>query len=335
MKAIVTGGAGFIGSHLVDALVARGDEVLVIDNLWTSKETELRNVKTEKKEKKALIKMIRDKKEERRRNLNPKAKLFEFDIQNSSIRTNFNSLGNIDYVFHLAALPRVPFSFHYPVETNNVNICGTLHVIALAVLVKAKRLVFSSSASIYGDQPVLPLKEDTPVNPLSPHALQKYTAEKYCQMLCQPEKPNRLNGAVCLRYFNVYGSRQSADNSCSAAIGIFLKNNKKGVDSTIDGDGEQTRDFTWVGDIVRANILAAESSRVGSGEVINIGSGKNYSINQLTRMIGGSYKHGPARPGDLRNSLADITKAKKLLGWEPEVSLVEGLAELKKIYGLV
>ncbi len=333
-KVIVTGGAGFIGSHLVDALIARGDEVLVIDNLFTGKEAELwkaRNYK-EEKESRIEIKKLKDKK---RAELNPRAKLFEFDIQNPNIKTNFKDLGNIDYVFHLAALPRVPFSFHYPIQTNNVNVNGTLNVIALAVLVNAKCLIYSSSSSIYGNQQVMPLKEDMSVNPLSPYALQKYTAEKYCQMLCQPVKPNRLNGVVCLRYFNVYGPRQPIEGPYSTVIRVFLENNKNKTTSAIDGDGGQTRDFTWVEDVVRANILAAESDKVGSSEVINIGAGKNYSINQLADMIGGEYEHGPARPGDPRNTLADITKAREFLGWEPKVSLLQGIAELKKIYGLI
>jgi len=333
MKAIVTGGAGFIGSHLVDALVARGDEVLIIDNLWTGKETELWKAKTEK-EKEELEREIRIIKEEKKRTLNPKAKLFEFDIQKSNIKTYFNGLGDVDYVFHLAALPRVPFSFHYPIQTNNVNVCGTLNIIALAVLVNAKRLIYSSSSSIYGDQPTVHFQENMSVNPLSPYALQKYTAEKYCQMLCQPEKPNRLNGAVCLRYFNVYGPRQPLEGPYSTVIRIFIENNKNKTTSIIDGDGWQTRDFTWVEDVVKANILAAESDKVGNGEVINIGGGESYSINYIARMIEGSYEHGSARPGDPRNTLANIAKAKELLGWEPQVSLPQGIAELKRIYGL-
>ena len=331
MKIIVTGGAGFIGSHLVDALIARGDEVLVIDNLFIDKEVgPWRAIDGDEREKlKIEIKKL---KEKRRAELNPLAKLFEFDIQNSNIKTYFDGLDDVDYVFHLAALPRVQFSFHYPIQTNNVNVCGTLNVIALAVLVNAKRLIYSSSSSIYGNQPTLHFQENMPANPLSPYALQKYTAEKYCQMLRQPEKPNRLNGAVCLRYFNVYGPRQPLQGPYSTVIRTFIENNKNKTNSIIDGDGGQTRDFTWVEDVVRANILAAESDKVGNGEVINIGGGKSYSINYIARTIGGSYEHGPARPGDPRHTLADITKAKELLGWEPEMSLPQGMDELKKIY---
>lgn len=327
MKVIVTGGAGFIGSHLVDALVARGDEVLVVDNLWTGKEPAFLSAKAESERKKleAEMKKLRDL---RKKNINPKAQLLRFDIRNPNIRTSFSGWGNVDYVFHLAALPRVEFSFHQPILTNNVNINGTLNVIALSVLVNAKRLIFSSSSSVYGGNLVLPLREDMPVNPLSPYALQKYAGEKYCQMLCQPEKINRLNSAVCLRYFNVYGSRQPVDSAYASAIPIFLENKKIGAASTIFGDGEQTRDFTWIDDVVSANILAAESDKVGNGEVINIGSGQNYSINQLAEMIGGKYEYGPARI-EPRNSLADVTKAKELLGWEPSVSLSTGIAQLK------
>lgn len=333
MKVIVTGGAGFIGSHLVDALVARGDEVLVVDNLWTGKELELHSAKSSA-EKKALRAEIGKRMEIKRKNLNPGAQLFKFDIQNPNIKTSFNGWNNVDYIFHLAALPRVGFSFQYPIQTNNVNINGTLNVIALAVLVNAKRLIYSSSSAIYGGNLVLPLSEHMPVNPLSPYALQKYAGERYCQMLCQPEKQNRLNGAVCLRFFNVYGPRQPFDSAYATAIPIFIANKKIDAISTIFGDGGQTRDFTWVEDIARANILAAESDKVGNGEVINIGGGKNYSINQLAEMIGGRYQYVSPRIGDPRNSLADITKAKELLGWEPQVSLEQGIAELLKKTGV-
>lgn len=301
MKAIVTGGAGFIGSHLVDALIERGNEVLVIDNLSTGK----------------------------RENINPRAMLVELDIRNLDVKSiiKHRYFQNVDFVFHLAALPKVQYSIDHPKETNDVNITGTLNISAIAVLLNAKRLVYSSSSSIYGNQPVLPLKEDMPVNPLSPYALQKFAGERYCQILCK-------SVAVCLRYFNVYGPRQSDGDSYSAVIGTFLKNRKMGATSVIYGDGEQTRDFTWVDDVVRANILAAESDKVGHGEVINIGGGRNYSINQLAEMIGGSYDYKPERCGESRHTFADISKAKNFLGWEPKFTLEEGIAKLKKIYGL-
>jgi nucleoside-diphosphate-sugar epimerase len=329
MKVIVTGGAGFIGGHLVDALVARGDEVLVIDNLWAGKEVGLREAKTLREQEK-IKREIRILQENKRKSINSKAELFKFDITNPNIKTCFNGWGDVDCVFHLAALPRVEYSFSDPWRTNKVNVEGTLNVIALAVLLNAKRLIFSSSSSVYGGNLFLPLKEDIPANPLSPYALQKYAGEKYCQMLCQPEKQNRLNGAVCLRYFNVYGPRQSVDGAYASAIPLFIENRKAGAVSTIFGDGKQTRDFTWVGDVVRATILAAESDKVGNGEVINIGGGKNYSVNQLAEMIGGKYEYGPVRV-EPRNSLADITRAKELLGWEPRVFLEQGITQLKEL----
>lgn len=312
MRAIVTGGAGFIGSHLVDALIARGDEVIVIDNLSTGK----------------------------KENVNPKAKLFNRNICSyDAIEGILESCKNVDYVFHLAALPRVPYSIDHPIATNAVNINGTLNVIAMAVKLNVKRLIYSSSSSIYGNQPVSSLREDMPANPLSPYALQKFAAEKYCQMLCEPKKPNRLNSVVCLRYFNVYGPRQSDSDSYSSVIGIFLKNAREGRVSVIHGDGEQSRAFVHVTDVVMANVLAAESKKIVGGEIINIGSPKSYTINQVARMIGGGYVHESPRKGDVRHTEADITKAKELLGWEPKVSLLEGIAELKtelkKLYEIV
>lgn len=328
MKTIVTGGAGFIGSHLVDALVARGDEVLIVDNLWTGKEPTFWLSKPDSAERKKLEKEIKRLRNVRKKSINTNAKLLRFDIRSPYIEMLFNGWKNVDYVFHLAALPRVEFSFQQPILTNEVNIKGTLNVIAMTVLVNAKRLIYSSSSAIYGGNLVLPLKEDMPVNPLSPYALQKYAGERYCQMLCQPKEKERLNGAVCLRYFNAYGPRQPVDSAYASAIPRFIEDKRTGVVSTIFGDGKQTRDFTWVDDVVRANILAAESDKVGNGEVINIGGGKNYSINQLAEMIGGKYEYGPARV-EPRNSRADITKAKELLGWEPQVSLEQGINKLK------
>lgn len=305
MRSIVTGGAGFIGSHLVSALADRGDEVLVIDNLSTGK----------------------------KENIDHRAKLVQWDIRYINFHHVIPIFKSADYVFHLAALPKVQYSFEHPEETNMVNVNGTLNIIALAAALNVKRLIYSSSSSIYGNQPVLPLREDMPVNPLSPYALQKFVGERYCQMLCNLNKPDDLQSAVCLRYFNVYGLRQSDGDAYSSAIGIFMKNKKAGATSVVYG-GRQTRDFTWVGDVVRANILAAESDKVGKGEVINIGGGKSYSILQLAEMIGGTYIRKPQRLGEPMNTLADISKAKNLLNWEPAVALPEGIAKLKELHGL-
>lgn len=297
MKTLVTGGAGFIGSHLVDALVSKGHDVAVVDNFSTGK----------------------------RENLNPKAIVFECDIRNwQEMQPAFSG---IDYVFHCAALPRVPFSFKMPVLTHSVNVDGTLNVLALSLAAKVKKVIYSGSSSVYGNQRVLPLKEDMPVWPLSPYGLQKYVGERSCEFF---HVAHGLK-TVSLRYFNVYGPRQADD---SPVIGVFLKAAKAMKTSIIDGDGQQSRDFTHVSDVVRANILAMESERVGEGEIINVGFGRSHGINQVARMIGGSYRPGPERPGDVRHTLADRSKAKRLLGWEPKVSLAEGIAELKKIHGL-
>lgn len=317
MRAIVTGGAGFIGSHLVDALIARGDKVLVIDNLSPLAGG-------------------------RKENINPNVVFFKADIRNDiglinafKSKSELRSFRQVDYVFHCAALPRVQLSFDKPEATNQVNVNGTMNIIKLSVLLNAKRLIYSSSSSVYGNQPALPLREDMLANPLSPYAGQKYLAEKYCQWLCRPEQSNRLNSAVCLRYFNVYGPRQSADSPYSTVIGLLLKARKACVDAVIYGDGEQRRDFTHVSDVVRANLLAAASSNVGMGEVINIGAGKSCSINQVFMMIGGIKHYENARPGEPRETLADITRAKELLDWQPQVSLEQGIAELLKLHKLV
>ena len=305
-RVIVTGGAGFIGSHLVDALIKRGDSVLVIDNLSTGK----------------------------RKNINPEAEFVKCDIRDG--RTLKAKLGRrkCDYLFHCAALPRVRYSFKNPKETHDVNVGGTLNIIGLAVRMEVRRLIYSSSSSIYGNQPQMPLKEDMFVYPLSPYASQKFFAEQYCHFCCGPDQDNRLNGAVCLRYFNVYGSRQSDEGDYASVIGRFLKARKTYTAGQIYGDGEQKRDFTHVGDVVRANILAMKSSSIGFGEVINVCNGKSHSVNQVSRMIGGSYERKPPQPGDIRESLGDNAKAHRLLGWEPTVTLESGIAELRKINGL-
>ncbi len=303
MRAIVTGGAGFIGSHLVDYLILRGDEVIVIDDLSTG----------------------------RIENLNRQAEFYRCDISDCA-RAGPAFWRGADIVFHLAALPRVPFSFKEPYLTDRVNHVGTLNVLALATSYKIKRMIFSSSSSVYGDQTTFPLKEDMKIDVLSPYALQKYSAEKYCVFLSGVGGCPRT---VSLRYFNVYGPRQSDESDYSAVIGIFLKNAREGRISSIYGDGEQSRAFVHVADVVRANILAAESENIVGGEVINIGSTKSYTVNQVAGMIGGKYIYRLPRQGDIRRTETDITKAKELLGWEPKIDLQGGIAELKTLYEII
>lgn len=300
MRAIVTGGAGFIGSHLVDALIARGDEVLVIDNLSTG----------------------------RRENVNPRASFFYRDICYFwKIQQLFK---DVDYVFHCAALARVPLSVEKPYETHIVNVEGTINVLRASALSGVKKVIHSSSSSVYGNQTTLPLREDMAPSPTSPYGEQKEYVEKFCRRFI---KAHRLK-ITCLRYFNVYGRRQSDDSPYSSVIGKFLRNNKERKNSVIY-DGSQTRDFTHVSDVITANILAMESLRTGLGEAINIGAGNSVGIDQLARIIGGSYTREDPRLGDIKHSLADISRARELLGWEPRVTLEEGITELKKLYGIV
>lgn len=297
MKVIVTGGAGFIGSHLVDALVERGDEVHIIDNLSGGK----------------------------KENINAKATFHEKDI------TQYEDIAPIisgaTYVFHLAALPRVQYSIEHPRETCVANVLGTVNVLLAAHEGGVKRVVYSASSSAYGNQDHMPLTEDMEPNPVSPYGLQKYEGELYCRMF---NKIYELE-SVCLRYFNVYGSRFDPTGNYALVIGKFLQLRKEGKPLTVTGDGEQTRDFTHVRDVVRANLLAAESTNVGKGETINIGAGDNQTINKIAELIGGPVEHIAPRI-EPHDTLADNTRAKELLGWESSVDIKEGIAELKKEY---
>lgn len=295
-KVIVTGGAGFIGSNLVDALVAKGYDVHVIDTLVGGK----------------------------KEHVNPKATIHEKDIQKlEDIKPIMNGA---TYVFHLAALPRVQYSIEQPVETHQVNLTGTMNVLIAAKEGGVKRVVYSASSSAYGDQPTLPLKEDMPPMPKSPYGLHKYVGEVYAKVWADVYGLE----TVSLRYFNVYGPRQSAEGSYPLVIAKFLDQVQQGKAMTITGTGGQTRDFTHVSDVVNANILASESEHVGNGEVINIGAGKNYSIKQVAEIIGGEIEYIPARL-EPQNTLADNSRAEKLLGWKPKVTLEEGIDELKKL----
>ena len=296
-KIIVTGGAGFIGSNVVDELVVRGFDVHVIDNLSGGKKEQV----------------------------NKDATLHVLDITNlESIEKIFDGA---KYVFHLAALPRVQYSIEHPTETQKTNVTGTLNVLMAAHKAGVEKVIYSASSSVYGDQDKMPLEEDMKASPKSPYGLEKYIGELYCRLW------NEVYGlkTVCLRYFNVYGPRQSDEGAYALVIAKFLKQKREGKPLTITGDGEQTRDFTHVRDVVQANMLAMESQNVGAGEVINIGSGKNYSVNNIAELIGGPVEHIAPRL-EPKHTLADILRAKKLLGWQPSVVFEEGIAELKKLY---
>jgi nucleoside-diphosphate-sugar epimerase len=292
---LVTGGAGFIGSHLVDALVAAGLRVRTIDNFATG----------------------------RRDLVNRAAEIVEGDIRDaSSIEGAFDG---VDTVFHVAAQPRIPLSIAKPVETHMTNVVGTLNVLIAARDRKVRRVVYSGSSSVYGDQPKIPLVETMTPNPLNPYALQKYVSEQYARMF------HRLFGmqTITLRYFGVYGPRMPQEGSYMLAIAAFLKSRREGRPLDIYGDGEQTRDFTHVSDVVSANMLAMDSE-IADGRALNIGRGENVSLNRIAAMIGGPTVHHEARPGDMRDTLADRTQAERILGWRPRVSIEQGIAELLK-----
>jgi len=296
-KILVTGGAGFIGSHLVDSLINKGYKVIIVDNLSLgSKE-----------------------------NINKKAKFYKVDICSNRIYDIFKK-EKPDVVFHLAAIPRVPVSIQDPVLTTKVNILGTVNIFKTAIDFKVKRIIFASSSSVYGNQKKLPLKEDMIPNPISPYALQKYTGEQFAKIFTNLYKIP----IISLRYFNVYGPRINFNSEYSLVIGKFLKQKTEGKPLTIYGDGNQTRGFCYVNDVVEANILAMNSKNIKGGEIINIGSEKSYSINYLAKLIGGKIKYLPSRPGDVLHTKADITLAKKLLNWSPKVSLEEGLEKTKQ-----
>lgn len=294
-KIVVTGGAGFIGSHLAEELVARGYETHVVDNLSEGKREQV-----------------------------PEGSVFhEVDILKTQELVSI--LTGAEGVFHFAALPRVQFSIEHPLESHQANVDGTLSVLLAAKEAKVNRVIFASSSAVYGDQEELPFTEVMDACPNTPYAYQKYVAELYVQMFA------RMYGlpGISLRFFNVYGSRMDPDGGYALVIPKFLAMRSRGESLTITGDGEQTRDFTHVSDVVRACLLTLESQRIMQGEVINIGSGRNTSMNHIADLIGGERAYIPARV-ESRNTRADITKAKELLGWEPSITLEQGVAELKK-----
>ncbi len=287
---IVTGGAGFIGSHLIDRLIDDDHQVTIIDNLSTGF----------------------------RRNLNPRAEFIKEDIINlERIRKYFKDK---DYVFHLAALPRIQPSIENPYLTHENNITGTLNILLAAKNYKIKKVIYSASSSCYGTNKP-PLKENDMPHCLNPYAVSKYTGEVYCRLFSDLYNLD----TVSLRYFNVYGSRADPAGDYATVIPIFLRQKANNQPLTIVGDGKQKRDFTYIDDIVEANIKAMNYQGKLKGEVINIGTGKNYSINQLAKMIGGKVVHLPPRLGEAKATLADNTKALKILKWKPKISLKQGL----------
>ncbi len=298
---LVTGGAGFIGSHTSEALVARGHRVRVVDNLATGYE----------------------------RNLRQGVEFVKGDLAEPALAENV--VKGIDYVIHQAAIPSVPRSVHKPAESHRANVDATLNLLIASRDAGVKRLVFAGSSSVYGDTVVLPKTETMPTNPLSPYALQKLMGEMYGQMF------TRLYGfeTVTTRYFNVFGPRQDPGSPYSGVISLFIKALHEKTTPVIYGDGEQTRDFTFVTNVVDGVIRAAETPGVG-GQVFNIATNKRISLNELlatlNKIFGTNvppiYKEG--RAGDVRDSQADISKAEQMLGYKPTVGLEQGLRETVK-----
>jgi UDP-glucose 4-epimerase len=302
MKYLVTGGAGFIGANLVKLLIENGDEVTVVDNYAGGR------------------------KEERIQN---KAKYIDLDICDFEKLNKFCADG-FDGIFHLAALPRVSYSMEQPIETHETNVNGTLNVLVCAKENNIKRVVFSSSAAVYGDQEKFPVEESFLPNPVSPYGLHKQIGEQYATLF------SLVYGieTVSLRYFNVYGPYFDPEGAYALVVGKFIDQRKNNQPMTICGDGEYYRDYVHVADIAKANILAMTGDSVGKGEIINIGSGQSYSVNELAKLIGGPIEFIAPRSGDPRKTEADISLAKELLGWVPEISLEEGIGELKREFGV-
>jgi UDP-N-acetylglucosamine/UDP-N-acetyl-alpha-D-glucosaminouronate 4-epimerase len=295
---VVTGGAGFIGSHLATELVRRGHRVRVADSLITGKRHNLDHI--------------------------PSVEFLEGDLADFPFAQR--ATDGMEYVLHQAAIPSVPRSVKDPITSNRANIDGTLNVLVAARDAGVKRLVYAGSSSAYGNTPTLPKHEDMPPNPLSPYALQKLVSEQYCQMF------TRLFGfeTVTTRYFNVFGPRQDPGSPYSGVISLFSTALLAGRQPVVYGDGEQTRDFTYVANVVDGVLRACEAPKV-AGEVINVATGGRISLNELLRVMNGIvgtdlkaiYKD--ERAGDVRDSQADIAKAKTLLGYTPTVLLEEGL----------
>jgi UDP-glucose 4-epimerase len=298
-RALVTGGAGFIGSHLVETLFHQGCKVTVVDDLSTGHKTNLD----------AVIDQI---------------SFFEGDIRDEALMGE--ALRGCEVVFHQAALVSVPESIERPLDSASINEMGTLNVLEMARQHRVKRVVIASSSAIYGDDPKLPKKEDMPAKPLSPYAIQKLTGEYYARLY------ERLHGleTVCLRYFNVFGPRQDPSSPYSGVISIFMTKVAQDQAPNIYGDGEQTRDFIFVKDVVNANLLAATVSEA-RGNVFNIGTGQTITVNKLWEGICNlSQKDLKAhylapRPGDILESVADIQMAQNTLTFSPQTQFNKGL----------
>lgn len=309
MKVLVTGGAGFIGSNLVEALLRRGDDVLVLDNFFTGRRSNLARA------------------EEWARAGGGKYSLLEGDIRDRA--TVALAVAGREVVLHQAAIPSVIRSVKDPLSSHQVNVDGTLHLLLEARDQKVRRFVFASSSSLYGESPTLPKVESMPTGPISPYGLDKLAGETYCRLF------SKLYGlpTVALRYFNVFGPRQDPASEYAAVIPRFITLIHQGKAPLIFGDGEQTRDFTFIANVVRANLLAAQAPEPALGEAFNVACGERFSlldlVSRINRFLGTSIvpRHDAPRAGDIKHSLAGIDKARALLGFEPVANFDEGLKQ--------
>ena len=306
MRYLVTGGAGFIGSNTVDELVRRGHSVVVLDDLSSGKEENLSEIRNK-------ITII-------------KGSITDIEVVRKAMH-------EAEHVLHLAARTSVPRSVKDPIETNKINIDGTLNVLVAAKELKVKRVVFAASSAAYGETPTLPKIETMEPQPVSPYGVTKYVGELYCQTF------GRCYGLenVALRYFNIFGPRQDPSSPYSGVLAKFCAAFLEDSQPVVFGDGEQTRDFTYVDNAVQANLLACEAPNV-SGKVFNVGVGGRVSLNEVLRELGKitgktlEAKYEPPRDGDIRDSQANISQAQEFLGYQPQVAFAEGLSRTFEWY---
>ena len=297
---LVTGGAGFIGSHITRRLLELGHSVRVLDNFSTGHRKNLAEVESQ-------------------------IEVIEGDIRDRELAPQ--AMANVDGVFHLAARASVPRSVEFPWEANDVNVSGTLNLLIAARDAKVRRFVYSASSSAYGESPTLPKIETMAPAPLSPYAVSKLAAEQYCACFAHVYGMQTL----ALRYFNVFGPRQDPNSAYAAAIPAFVSHMLRGEPPTIFGDGEQSRDFCFIENVVNANLLAFQAEKT-AGEVVNIACGERITLNRIIELINEHLDtqveatHTDPRPGDVRHSLASIDAAKRVIGYEPKVMFAEGLA---------
>jgi nucleoside-diphosphate-sugar epimerase len=304
---LVTGGAGFIGSNIVETLVARGERVRVLDDFSTGK----------------------------RRNIEPflpKIELIDGSV--AKFDDCRRAVDGVDFVLHQGALPSVPKSVAMPRESNDANVTGTLNMLVAARDAKVKRFVYAASSSAYGDTPTLPKVETMPARPKSPYAIQKYTGELYCRVFFETYGLE----TVALRYFNIFGPRQDPTSQYSAVIPKFITAYLKNEAPVIYGDGKQSRDFTYVENVIAANLAACTANKQCAGSVVNIACGERIDLNDLARVIREAIgsdlmpRYEPSRVGDVMHSLADVSAAQELIGYAPKVKFAEGIARTIEWY---